>query len=81
MAPTRSSPARAITLLSLPPYVPKLNSMENVRAYLRAHKLCNLVWDTYNDILLACKDAWRFLIDDPYRFTSIGTRQWASVNR
>lgn len=69
-----------ITLLSLPPYAPELNPMENVWAYLRANKLCNLVWDTYDDILLACKDAWRFLIEDPDRISSIGTREWASVN-
>jgi hypothetical protein len=53
--------------------------MENVWAYLRTNKLCNLVWDTYNDILHACKDAWRFLTDDPTRIISIGTRNWATV--
>jgi hypothetical protein len=31
--------------------------MESVWAYLPANKLCNLVWDTYDDILLACKNA------------------------
>ena len=35
--------------------------MENVWAYLRANKLCNLVWDTYEDIVEACRDAWIFL--------------------
>jgi hypothetical protein len=39
-----------ITLLRLPPYAPELNPMENVWAYLRANKLCNLVWDTLEAI-------------------------------
>ena len=54
--------------------------MENVWAYLRTNKLCNLVWDSYGAIMQACKDAWDFLIGDPDRIRSIGTRQWACVN-
>ena len=69
-----------ITLLNLPPYSPELNPMENVWAYLRANKLCNLVWDTYDAILAACANAWAFLTDDPMRIVSIGYREWASVN-
>jgi transposase len=69
-----------IRLLSLPPYSPELNPMENVWDYLRQNKLCATVWDTYDDILEACKTAWNFLIDDPDRIQSIGTRDWACVN-
>ena len=69
-----------VTLLTLPPYSPELNPMENVWAYLRQNKLCALVWNTYEQILDACQSAWRFLIDDPERIQSIGTRQWACVN-
>jgi hypothetical protein len=69
-----------ITLLPLPPYSPELNSMENVWEYLRANMLCNLVWDTYEAIVDACKKAWQFLVDDPDRIRSIGTREWACVN-
>ena len=68
-----------ITLLSLPPYSPELNPMENVWDYLRQNKLCALVWPTYNDILDACQSAWRFLINAPARIRSIETRQWACV--
>ena len=46
-----------ITLLSLPPYAPELNPMENVWEYLRANKLCALVWDTYEAIINACRPA------------------------
>lgn len=69
-----------VSLLSLPPYSPELNPMENVWDYLRQNKLCAQVWDTYDDILEACKNAWNFLIDDPDRIRSIGSRDWACVN-
>ena len=68
-----------ITLLSLPPYSPELNPMENVWNYLRQNKLCALVWDTYQEILDACESAWIFLINDPDRIRSIATRHWACV--
>jgi hypothetical protein len=69
-----------ITLLSLPPYSPELNPMENVWDYLRQNKLCAQVWDTYEDIVDACDTAWRFLTNDPDRIHSIGHRNWASVS-
>ena len=69
-----------ITLVPLPPYAPELNPMENVWAYLRANKLCNLVWDSYEAIVQVCKQAWDFLITDPARIRSIGTREWACVS-
>ena len=69
-----------ITLLSLPPYSPELNPMENVWDYLRQNKLSALVWDTYDQILDACQNAWRFLINDPDQIRSIETRQWACVS-
>ena len=53
-----------ITLLPLPAYSPELNPMENVWDYLRGNKLSHTVWDTYEAIVQACANAWRFLIDD-----------------
>ena len=69
-----------ITLLDLPPYAPELNPMENVWAFLRANKLSALVWDGYEAIVDACVSAWHFLINDPERIRSIGTRDWACVS-
>ena len=68
------------TLLNLSPYAPELNPMENVWAYLRATKLCALVWDRCDAIVDACKCAWHFLVNDPARIQSIGLRDWAWVN-
>ena len=68
-----------ISLLLLPPYAPELNPMENVSEYLRANKLCALVWDNYRAIVAACRDGWQFLIEDPARIRSIGYRPWSSV--
>jgi hypothetical protein len=69
-----------ITLLDLPPYSPELNPMETVWEFLRGNKLSALVWDTYDAIVDACVSAWHFLIDDPERIRSIGSRDWACVS-
>jgi transposase len=69
-----------ISLLPLPPYSPELNPMENVWEYLRANKLCKLVWNSYAAIVHACKTAWDFLVNDPERIRSIGGRDWACVS-
>jgi hypothetical protein len=53
--------------------------MENVWGYLRQNKLCSTVWDSYDEIVEACKIAWNWLIGDPDRIRSIGTRAWATV--
>jgi len=48
--------------------------------HLRANKLSAGVWDSYEEILAACADAWKWFVDDPGRIRSIGTREWATVN-
>ena len=68
-----------ITLLKLPPYAPELNPMENVWAYLRANKLAISVFDSYEDILNKCQNAWNFFANDPDRITSITRRNWITV--
>lgn len=69
-----------ITLVRPPPYAPELNPVELVWEYLRANKLCRLVWNTYEEIVQACKEAWNFLMTDPDRIASIASRDWACVN-
>src|SRR6185312_10596536 len=50
---------------------PELNPIENVWEYLRGNKLSRLVWDSYEDIVQACCDAWNYLIADTVRLSSI----------
>jgi len=68
-----------ITLLPLPPYAPELKPVGNVWHYLRENKLCARVWDSYEAILDACTAAWHFVVNDPDRIRSTGTREWARV--
>jgi hypothetical protein len=69
----------SISLLRLPPYAPELNPVENVWAFLRANKLSNRVFDSYDTILDACSDAWNRLTAQPARITAIASRPWAQV--
>ena len=67
------------TLLSLPPYAPDLNPMENIWQYLRTNKLTITVFDTDDEILDKCSDAWNFFAKDPARINSITHRDWITV--
>ena len=69
-----------LSLLTLPPYSPELNPVENVWAYLRANKLAITVFNTYDDIVDACCKAWNFFANDPVAITSITSRTWAEVS-
>jgi predicted RNase H-like HicB family nuclease len=42
--------------------------MHTVWEYLRANKRCHLVWDSYEAVLQACREAWNFLIEDLDRY-------------
>ena len=68
-----------ITLLKLPPYAPELNPMENVWAYLRANKLAISVFESYDEIVDKCCDAWNFFAEDKQAITSITSRNWAKT--
>jgi hypothetical protein len=69
-----------ISLLTLPPYAPELNPVENVWEYLRANKLAITVFDDYDAIVDACCRAWNFFASDPHIVTSITSRSWAEVS-
>ncbi len=66
-----------ITLLPLPPRCPELNPTENIWQYMRDNWLSNLVFDSYDQILHACCEAWNKLVAMPQTITSIGLRHWA----
>ena len=65
-----------ISLLTLPPYSPELNPVENVWQFLRQNHLSNRVFATYDAIVDACCQAWNALIAQPTRIQSITTRSW-----
>ncbi len=69
-----------ITLLPLPPYSPELNPVENIWEYLRKNKLSNRLYQTYEDIVEACCEAWNSLMAMPEQIASITTRSWAKAS-
>jgi hypothetical protein len=68
-----------ITIVTLPPYAPELNPVENIWAYLRANRLAISVFDTYDNIVDRCCDAWNAFANDPERVRSIATREYAKA--
>ena len=70
-----------LTLVPLPPACPELNAAENIWQYLRQTYLSNRVFQTYDDILDACQDAWRKLLAEVGRITSVATREWAIIGQ
>jgi transposase len=70
-----------LTLVPLPPACPELNAAENIWQYLRQTYLANRVFESYAAILDACQDAWRKLLAEAGRITSIAARNWASIGQ
>jgi hypothetical protein len=68
-----------ITLLPLPSYSPELNPQENIWEYLRQNKLSLLVWESYEQIVDSCCDAWNWLTATPGAIASIANRDWAKA--
>jgi hypothetical protein len=71
-----------LSLLPLPPKSPELNPVENVWQFLRQNnqnKLSNRICGGYEAIVTAACQAGNYLVSDPARITSIGTRQWAII--
>lgn len=68
-----------ITPVRLPPYSPELNSAENIWAWLRANHLANRVFETWDDIVEACCQAWNAFASNPSLVNSVTSREWAQV--
>jgi transposase len=66
-----------ITLVPLPPRAPELNPVENIWQFMRDNWLSNRIFNSYDDILAICCEAWNKLIDQPWKIMSIGRRKWA----
>ncbi len=70
-----------ITMITLPPYAPELNPIENVWQFLRSNKLAITLFDDYEDIVDKCCTAWNFFAQNTAAVASITTRSWARVNK
>ena len=70
-----------ITPIFLPSRAPELNPVENAWQYLRQSWLSNTVFENYDAIVDAARDASRKLISEPERITSIGMRKWAHIGQ
>ena len=66
-----------MTLLPLPAYSPELNPVENLWQFLRDTWLGNRIFQSYDDIIDHCCEAWNKIIAQLWRIASIGLRQWA----
>ncbi len=66
-----------ITFLPLPSRSPELNPVENIWQFMRDNWLSNRIFQSYEDIVALCCEAWNKLIDRPWKITSIGMREWA----
>jgi hypothetical protein len=68
-----------ITLRPLPPCALQLNPIENVRACLRANRLAISVFETCEDIVARCCQAWTFFAEDAATVRSITNRDYAKT--
>ncbi len=66
-----------ISLLRLPPYSPELNPVENIWPSPQQNHLANRVFETYDDLVDACCNAWNALTAAPAPIASVATRTWA----
>ena len=53
--------------------------MENVWQYLRTNKLAITVFDTHDERLDKCSDAWNFFANDAERINAITHRDWITL--
>jgi hypothetical protein len=61
----------------VPAHAPELNPVENVWQFMRENGLGDRIFDSYEDILDQCCQAWNNLVAQPWTIMSLGLRQWA----
>ncbi len=64
-----------ITRIWSPSRAPELSPVENIRQYLRPNRLSNRVFETFDDIIDAARQAWRNPIARPDVISSIAMRE------
>ena len=76
LTPKLELPAN-ISIIAIPSKCPELNPQENIWQFMRDNWLSNRVFNSYDDIVDHCCDAWNKLVDQPWKIMSIGLRNWA----
>jgi hypothetical protein len=61
----------------VPGKAPGAEPQENIWQFLRDNWLSNRIFNSFDDIVDHCCDAWNKLVDQPWRIMSIGMRDWA----
>lgn len=60
-----------VTLISLPPYSPELNPVENLWHYLRSHHWSNRMYATVDNLYDAAQSAWQASCLTPSRIQTV----------
>ena len=70
-----------ITLLTLPPYSPELNPVENLWHDLRSHHWSNRTYQTVDDLFDAAETAWRATCLNPETIRTVCHALYAEMRR
>ena len=66
-----------LSILPLPPYSPELNPVEQVWQQLRQSDWANRCYQSYDEIVNVCCQAWRQFANQPDTIRNLCSRQWA----
>lgn len=66
-----------ISVLPLLGKFPEIDPVENIWQFMRDNWLTNRIFNSCDEILEHCREAWNKPIAQPDRITPIGCRQWA----
>jgi len=65
-----------LSLIFLPPYSPELNPIERLWLHLRDNRLSHCVFQTTDEIVDTCCDAWNWLLGQTGRIRSLCSYPW-----
>lgn len=69
-----------LSILTLPPYSPELNPVEQIWQQLRRSDWANRCFKNYDDILDVCCQAWNKFALQPDAIRSLCSRSWAILS-
>jgi transposase len=68
-----------MTLVPLPPYSPEINPIERFWQHLKDRWLSNRIFETLDDVLDACCEAWDAALAEPGTISSVSACSWTKV--